>query len=189
MLASMDTPPAAEPRPPRALSVLVAYSSLGGATRGVAERIATRLRESGLEVVLRTAAEARGVADHDAIVFGGAVYNQAWPLEGRELIRASIAAMAERPTWLFSVGSFGDTKRMWGAAVRREPKGIESLCRQIEARDYRVFAGVVRRDQWPWYGRLFFRALGGRFGDNRDWPAIDAFAMSIAAALREPAAA
>ena len=32
-------------------------------------------------------------------------------------------------------------------------------------------------------GDLFFHAFGGRFGDHRDWPTIDAWADQIAVAL------
>jgi hypothetical protein len=40
------------------------------------------------------------------------------------------------------------------------------------------------RHQRPFFSRLFFHAFGGRFGDNRDWTASDAWAESIALALR-----
>ncbi len=85
--------------------------------------------------------------------------------------------------WLFSVGTFGDRKRLIGPLMRREPKGIRELERELRPRDYRVFAGVIDRHQWPFFSRLFFHSLGGRLGDNRDWDAIDAWAREIAHAL------
>ena len=33
------------------------------------------------------------------------------------------------------------------------------------------------------WSRLVFHAFGGRFGDHRDWPVIDAWADQIALAL------
>src|SRR6188768_3874590 len=51
------------------------------------------------------------------------------------------------------------------------------------ARDYRVFAGVIDLDHWPAWGRLLFKALGGRAGDNRQWPDIDSWAEEIADGL------
>jgi hypothetical protein len=33
---------------------------------------------------------------------------------------------------------------------------------------------------------VFFHAFGGRFGDHRDWPTIDAWADRIAVALPSP---
>jgi menaquinone-dependent protoporphyrinogen oxidase len=164
--------------------VLVAYATRFGSTRGIADRIATRLRELGVATDLRDAHELVDVGGYDAVVFGGAVFDQRWPPEGEQLIRGNADALADRPVWLFSVGSFGDTRRIVGRLVAREPKGIDALCRTIRPRGYRVFAGVLEREHWPLVGRLFLRAFGGRFGDNRDWAAIDAWAGSIATELR-----
>jgi menaquinone-dependent protoporphyrinogen oxidase len=36
----------------------------------------------------------------------------------------------------------------------------------------------------PLWGRLFYRLTGGRPGDHRDWPAIEAWAAEIARSLR-----
>ena len=52
--------------------------------------------------------------------------------------------------------------------------------------EYRVFQGVIRKRQWPLWSRVFFRDFGGRFGDHRDWPVIDAWAERIAVALPIP---
>jgi hypothetical protein len=51
--------------------------------------------------------------------------------------------------------------------------------------DYRVFAGVIDRHQWPLGSRLFYHALGGRLGDNRNWKAIDSWAACIARTLAD----
>ena len=67
--------------------------------------------------------------------------------------------------------------------MSREPRGIAEIQEALRPRDYRVFAGVIERHQWPALARLVFRAVGGRFGDNRDWPAIDAWAEGIGRAL------
>ncbi len=49
--------------------------------------------------------------------------------------------------------------------------------------EYRVFQGVIHKHQWPFWSRVFFHGLGGRFGDHRGWAAIDAWAQRIALAL------
>ena len=53
----------------------------------------------------------------------------------------------------------------------------------IQPRDYRVFAGAIEQGRWSGVGRLVFKAFGGRFGDNRDWREVDAWADEIAQAL------
>ncbi len=61
--------------------------------------------------------------------------------------------------------------------------GIRDIEQAIRPRDYRVFAGVIDRHQWPLFSRLFFYAVGGRLGDNRDWAANDAWTESIARSI------
>lgn len=170
------------------MRVLVAFASAHGSTRGVAERIAMRLREAGSTVELCEVASVADLSGYDAVVLGSPVYDQAWLADARAFARRNEAALRSVPLWLFSVGTFGDGGR-FGALVRREPRGIGDLRRRLGARDYRVFAGVIDRHQWPGVSRLFYRALGGRFGDRRDWPAIDTWAAAIARELGVPARA
>ncbi len=164
--------------------VLVVFASRHGSTAGIAERVAGRLREGGNRVDLHSVGEVDSVVAYDAVVLGSPVYDQAWPPEADSFAAHHRGALAERPVWLFSVGSFGDRKRLIGPLMRREPRNIAELRAAIGPRDYRVFAGVVEKQRWPLLSRVFFRLLGGRFGDQRDWPAIDEWAAAIAAALR-----
>lgn len=163
--------------------MLVAYASRFGSTKGVAERIAATLAESGVPAVSRPVVEVEDVEPYHAVVLGSAVFSQRWMPEAEELVRTRGASLAERPLWLFSVGTFGDTKRLIGPLMRREPKGIEEVVGELHPRGYRVFAGVIDRHQWPFVSRIFYHALGGRLGDNRDWDEIEAWAREIAAAM------
>jgi menaquinone-dependent protoporphyrinogen oxidase len=69
--------------------------------------------------------------------------------------------------------------------MKEEPREIGEFQGTIHPREYRVFAGAIERHQWQLPSRLFFRAFGGRFGDNRDWSEIDAWAESIARTLQD----
>ena len=81
------------------------------------------------------------------------------------------------------MGSFGDRRRLTGPLMLREPRNIARVRETMRPSDYRVFAGVILRGQWPLPARLLFHAFGGRLGDNRDWAGIDAWAQTIADAL------
>lgn len=164
--------------------VLVAYASRNGATRGVAERIAERIGETGRTVELTPAAEVADLSGREAVVLGSAIYDGRWLPDAADFAQRNLGSLANRRVWLFSVGAFADTHRGMGWAMRRAPREIGALRRQIAPRDYRVFGGVIRREQWPWRGRALLRLLGGHLGDNRDWPAIDAWAGEIARSLR-----
>ncbi|HXY17521.1 MAG TPA: flavodoxin domain-containing protein [Gaiellaceae bacterium] len=165
------------------MTVLVVYASRHGATAEIAARIAARLVDSGATVDLRRVDEVERLDGYDAVVFGAPVYEQSWPPEATRFVGANRDALATCRPWLFSVGSFGDTKRLIGPLTHKEPKGIAEIRAGIRARDYRVFQGVIRKHQWPLQSRLLFHAFGGRFGDHRDWPEIDAWADRVALAL------
>jgi menaquinone-dependent protoporphyrinogen oxidase len=164
-------------------SVLVAYASRFGSTRGVAERIAATLEQAGVRVVCRAIAELEDLGEHSAAVIGSAVFNQRWLPEAESLVRGNRTALAALPVWLFSVGTFGDRKRLVGPLMKREPKGIGEVEAAIRPRGYRVFAGVIDRRQWPFLSRILYHAFGGRLGDNRDWEDIELWARVIAAEL------
>lgn len=171
-------------RDPRTETVLVAYASRHGSTGEVAARIAARLVDSGAAVDLRRVDEVRTLDGYDAVVFGAPVYDQSWPPEADRFVDTHRDALAVRPLWLFSVGSFGDTKRLIGAMTLKEPRRIAEIRAAVRPCEYRVFQGVIRKHQWPFWSRLFFHAFGGRFGDHRDWPVIDGWAEKIAVTLR-----
>jgi menaquinone-dependent protoporphyrinogen oxidase len=169
------------------MPLLVVYASRHGATAEIAARIATRLVDSGASVDLRLVDEVETLDAYDAVVLGAPVYDQSWPPEAILFVAENRDALAGCPLWLFSVGSFGDTKRLIGPLTHKEPKGIGEIRAGIRPREYRVFQGVIQKHQWPFWSRLLFHAFGGRFGDHRDWPTIDAWAFRIAAALPSPA--
>ena len=180
------------PDPDPAPDVLVAFASRHGATRGVAERIAARLHESGLAVVLHQVEDVGEIPPGCAVVLGSPVYDQSWPPEFEDFVARHERSFAQRPTWLFSVGTFGDRRRVIGPLMRREPRTIGQVRGTMHPREYRVFAGVIRREQWPLPSRMLVHLCGGRLGDNRDWAGIDEWAETIAASLAhraEPAEA
>ncbi len=165
------------------MTVLVAYASRHGATEGIAARIAEPIADAGTAVDLRQVDAVESLDAYDAVVFGAPVYDQSWPPEADRFVDQHRDVLATRPVWLFSVGSFGDTKRLIGPLTRKEPKRIAEVRFAVQPREYRVFQGVIHQHQWPFWPRILFHAFGGRFGDHRDWPVIEAWADQIALAL------
>lgn len=157
--------------------VLVGYATANGSTAGVAERIATGLRGAGREVDCRPVGPDLAPDRYDAVVLGSAVHDMAWlPPAVDFLHRMSSTA----PTWFFSVGGVQPagplTRRLAAGEIARVERGFPS---EFRNREHRLFAGVVRMAGLAFWGRLFWRLIGGRDGDHRDWPAIDAWARDI----------
>lgn len=166
------------------MRVLVAYASAHGSTREIAERLALTLGHGGLTTTLSAADRVQDVADHDAVVLGSAIHNSSWLPDAVDLVRRIADDLGDRPVWLFSVGMVDALRpALRGWAATEKPKVIESFARPLRPRDHRLFSGVINSTHLPLLGRLMFRVMGGRYGDYRDWPAVDAFAEDIARVL------
>ncbi len=84
--------------------------------------------------------------------------------------------------WLFSSGPIGDPPRPGpDDAVR-----LDEIMAATGAREHRVFAGRLRREDLGLPERVVVRATGAADGDRRDWAEVEAWARGIAAALSAP---
>jgi menaquinone-dependent protoporphyrinogen oxidase len=172
--------------------VLVAYATRHGATQGIAERIAERLRADGLDAETRRAADVRDAARYDAFVVGGAAYMFHWLKDATKFVERNRALLAERPTWLFSSGPIGtDTIDKEGRDVLETtvPKEFAGLRDTIHPRGEKVFFGALDPGAKPvGIAERFVSLMPAArnalpTGDFRDWPAIDAWADGIATEL------
>jgi menaquinone-dependent protoporphyrinogen oxidase len=157
--------------------VLVAYASKYGSTREVANAIAVRLRERGIETDVRAARDVDSLDGHDAVVFGGALYFFRLVREGRRFLSRHRKALSAVPVAVFGVGPIEDTQQHY-----------------LDARGHLDKSLNKRRDFSPVAVTIFGGALdptGLRFPDAnpatkklppvdlRDWKAIDAWADSL----------
>ena len=171
------------------MHVLVAYASRHGATAGIAERIATTLTAAGVEAEARPAASVKSVSDYDAFVVGSAAYMFHWLKDASKFADDNRAILATSPLWLFSSGPIGPEpldKEGRDQKVATIPKELPGLAEALQAREHRVFFGAYEKGRKP-------IGLSERFislmpaakdafpdGDFRDWPEIEAWALSIA---------
>ncbi len=178
------------------MPILVAYATRHGATRGIAERLAERLRADGLEADLLPVAEVRDPSRYEAFVVGGAAYMFHWLKDATHFVQRNRAVLAEKPTWLFSSGPVGtDTVDKDGRDVLETtiPREFPALREAIHPRGERVFFGAWDPAAKPigFTERIvaLMPASKGSMpsGDFRDWASIDAWADEIAGEL--PAAA
>lgn len=166
------------------MDVLVGYATAHGSTREIAERLATKLSAAGLEAEARSMETVDDADAYNAFVLGSAVHGQTWLDPAKDFVRQNLDILGSRPVWIFSVGMPGALRGPGRRMADKEiPVIVESLPGDLSYWDHRLFSGVVVRDQLPVIGRILFQLLGGRFGDYRDWDAIDAWASGIADGL------
>ncbi len=176
------------------MTVLVAFASAHGSTQGIAERIASRLVEQGVEAVamaVETLPAGFDSGRFTAIIIGSAIQNGSWLPAASSWARANARGISAAPCWMFSVSTVGDQESAFPAALarlmrgaRKETSEITGLRGVLRARGHRNFAGVIDGAHWGLPGRVFMAILRGKRGDHRNWPAIDTWADEIAAELR-----
>ncbi|MCL6735860.1 flavodoxin domain-containing protein [Streptomyces neyagawaensis] len=166
------------------MDVLVGFATAHGSTREIAERLAAQLREAGLKAEARAMETVDDADAYRAFVLGSAVHGQAWLDPAKDFVRDNLGLLGAGPVWLFSVGMPGALR---GPGKRLAPREadviVASLPGDLSYRAHRLLSGVIARSHLPFKGRIMFRLMGGRFGDYRDWDAIDAWAADIAAEL------
>lgn len=186
-------------------SVLIAYGSRHGATRGIAEFIGEVLRAEGIEAAAEPAEEVRSVTAIDAFVVGSAIYMGSWLKEPIEFLERHRDLLATKPVWLFSSGplkgsSKDDEADPLGSAlgpVEGPGSGghrrIAELEASIGAREHRAFYGAFDPADPPkTISERFVRMMPGSKGilppgDYRDWDAVDAWAHEIATEVQRTA--
>jgi menaquinone-dependent protoporphyrinogen oxidase len=169
------------------MKLLVSAASKHGAAIEVAEEIGKQLREElqerdeGDSVVVEVypAEQVDLVEGYDAVVLGSAVYAGHWMEAARDLASEHAEALAEKPTWLFSVGPVGEPPK-----PEEDPVDVAPILEATKARDHRIFAGKLDRSALGFAEKAIVLALRAPEGDFRDWEDIRAWARGIAAGVR-----
>jgi len=160
------------------MRVLVAAATRYGATDEIAQVIGEVLGEHGLEATVVQPEQVEGVDGYDAVVVGSAVYAGHWVKPARELVERLGSELAERPVWLFSSGPVGDPPK-----PEEDPVDVADLLAATGAREHRVFAGKLVRQQLSFPKRAIVSALRVPDGDFRDWTEVRQWAASVADAI------
>ena len=162
------------------MSVLVAYATKNGGTKGLADMIGDALRGEGLDVDVEPVTVINRVDGYEAVVLGGAVYNAHWHPDARRFARRHADTLRDRPVWLFSSGPLDHSAEEHAIpAVRSAKTAIE----QVQARGHETFGGKLTADAHGWIARKMVE--GGRGGDFRDRAHVVAWAHEIASDLRK----
>jgi len=163
-------------------SVLVAYGTRNGSTGGIARMIAATLRDEGLAVQDRPAAQVCAVDCYDAVILGGALYAGRWHRDAVRFTRRHAAALRQRPVWLFSSGPLDDSA---DAGALPAVHGVGAAMARTHATGHVTFGGQLTGEARGFLARAMVR--GGKGGDFRDRRQIEEWSRSLAGQLRAAA--
>lgn len=170
------------------MRILVVYASADGSTAEIASRVAQRLRERGHDAADQPVGSIGSLQGVDAVVLGSAIHGRQWLDDAINFVTTNRQAVHDRPFWTFSVGMADALPKAFRKVARTEENVIINQLADLRPRSNRLFSGVVKPSQFPLASRIFLRLAGGRYGDFRDWPAIDGWAQEIADQLDGTAA-
>ncbi len=166
------------------MKILICVASRHHATKDIGARLAERLKTSwtkddhGVEVDVREAHEHIDVEGYDAAIVGSALYMGKWLPAARDFVTANAAHLATIPLWLFSSGPLGNPPVPAG-----DPPAVAEMARLVSAREHRVFAGRLEKEELTFGERSIARAVRAPYGDFRDFNAVFEWADTIAHAL------
>jgi menaquinone-dependent protoporphyrinogen oxidase len=162
------------------MRILVTAASRHGSTAEIATELGKILRSDVPHAQVDVAPMSRmgSVDGYDAVVLGSAVYFGRWLDEARSQVGKHLETLRGLPVWLFSSGPVGDP-----SVPDTESSDAIELAAAIGARDHVVFAGSLSREFLGVREKMAVRLVHTAEGDYRDWPAVRAWAGSIAADL------
>jgi menaquinone-dependent protoporphyrinogen oxidase len=123
-------------------SILVAYATKYGSTQEIAEAIALRLRERGMEVEIQPMKKVRFIAEYHAVVLGAPMYMFHLMKTALQFLTRFRADLTEKPTAIFSLGPFNDVEKEWTEVRGQFDKELA---------------------QFPWFKPVAKEVFGGKF--------------------------
>ena len=160
------------------MTVLVAHGSTGGSTTEIAEWIAEEMRDAGLTVDVRAAADVHDIKGYAAIVLGGALYAAGWHRDARHFAHRFAGQPARGLVWLFSSGPLDSSAEE--TELPPVPQVTEAMG-ALHARGHITFGGRLSPEARGWLGFVVRRMIiEGHDGDFRNPTRVRAWARRIA---------
>ena len=161
-------------------TILVAYSTVSGSTKEIAEAVAKTLRESGLEVDIQPSKEVRSFAGYGAVVLGAPLYMFRWHKPAIRFLSRHREALKKLPVAVFASGPTNQVEKEFEDARGHLAKALA---------------------KFPWLTPVASEVFGGKFdpmslrfpynlipamkqmpvSDIRDWDKIRAWASALPA--------
>ncbi len=155
--------------------ILVAFATTHESTREIASAIADVLREAKLPIQFEPVSSIGDLRGFRAAVLGCTVFSGVWFPGAEEFLEAHARELSGMPVWLYASG----LTEMPPAGHSEVPEALVHAVERIGPRDVALFAGSLQPLHLGTGIRVLSRLTRVRFGDHRDWAAIERWAASI----------
>lgn len=159
--------------------VLIAYASVYGSTREVAEKVGEVLTQRGIETLVRATEDVNSLEGVSAVVLGGALYFFRLHKKARRFLSQHCETLADLPFAVFGIGPTNDVEKEFVGARNHLAKSLRKY-RRISPVAVQVFGGKLDPEALR-FPHTALKSLPA--SDIRDWDAIRAWAESLPAAL------
>src|SRR6266508_228423 len=164
--------------------VLVAYASVYGSTREVAEAVAMTLSETRLTVDLQPVQKVKSLGEYGAVVLGAPIYLGVMHKDMQEFLSQHQEELTERPPVIFALGPLSLDEKEWQDARATLDKELAKLV-WLTPLTVEMFGGKYNPAKLRFAHRLITSLPasplhGVPAKDIRDWVAISAWANSLA---------
>lgn len=166
--------------------VLVTYATKYGSTAEIAVKIATVIRDSGIETDIIPIENVTEVFPYQAVIIGSAVYMGQWRKEMVNFLKEKQIILSEKPVWIFSSGPTGEGNPVDLMKGWQFPEKLEPIVDVIQPRDTIVFHGRLNLNTLTIFERWIAQNVKSPVGDFRDWKMIVAWANTIAYEIKVP---
>ncbi len=162
--------------------ILVTYATQYGSTREVAERVAAALSAGGLQADLQPVKKVRSLEPYRAVVLGAPLYMFRWHADALRFLGRQRQALAARPVAIFALGPFHEIEKERLSAREQLDKELAKYP-WLKPAAVEVFTGKFdpAKLTFPFNRIGPLKAMPP--SDERNWPAIEAWAHSLLARL------
>src|SRR5512133_951094 len=156
--------------------VLIAYATKHGSTHEVAEFVAARLAEAGVEAHTLPAERVRSLDEYQAVVLGAPLYMGRWHRDARAFLGRFRSELAALPLAVFALGPLEDTPEQWDGAREQLYRALAHVP-GVQPVTVGLFGGAIVPET------LHFPFSHIPAGDLRDWDSIVAWTERLPDAL------
>lgn len=158
--------------------ILVAYASSYGSTQEVAQSVADTLRGAGFSVDLQPAKKVRSLSGYNAVILGAPLYMFHWHADAKRFLARHQQVLANLPLAIFALGPFHNKEEELTSAREQMDKELAKYT-WLKPDMIQILPGKFDPARLRFPYNLIPALKNMPPSDERDWPAIQAWAIEV----------